>query len=41
LLSRSHRLALKGKSMRPGKASGSDAASDAPNEANATAAEPQ
>lgn len=41
LLSRSHRLALKGKSLRSGKASGSGGASDAPNDANAIAVELQ
>ena len=41
LLSRSHRLALKGKSMRPGKASGAGDAGDAPIEPIASAVELQ
>jgi DNA replication protein DnaC len=41
LLSRSHRLALKGKSLRPGKTSGAGNADDAPVESIDSAAQPQ
>jgi DNA replication protein DnaC len=41
LLSRSHRLALKGKSLRPGKASGAGDADDAPVETIDSAVEPR